>query len=208
MPEDMPCPSLSVGRKAGPQTHSAHQARALALATTRDRAHGICHMMPPTREAQRRRRLHDQAGECHARPWGKLHLLTMRRQDTYLETRCSEMEMPRHKLSDSHSSVSSFASSSFSASHSRMSSATTVNGYGADLPSPPVKLGQLPACIEVPTLGSVHPPSPGFPGQAIENVLMDGTRTTVPSPTGGPLSARSSMAGPSNKHLSSLEGAR
>ncbi|KAH7326009.1 hypothetical protein B0I35DRAFT_474713 [Stachybotrys elegans] len=70
---------------------------------------------------------------------------------------------PTHKFSDSRSSLSSFASSSVSAAHSRISSVTTVNGFHSDLPLLDSKLGQLPESPELPMLGSVQPPSPFLP---------------------------------------------
>ncbi|KAI9167673.1 hypothetical protein HJFPF1_03807 [Paramyrothecium foliicola] len=87
-------------------------------------------------------------------------------------------ERSKHKFSDSHSSLSSYASS-VSGYHSRISSVTTVSGITIETPLADSKLGQLPESIEVPTLGTIQPPSPRFPG------LQQSVDYNAPSSNGG-----------------------
>ncbi|KFA52077.1 hypothetical protein S40293_02961 [Stachybotrys chartarum IBT 40293] len=118
---------------------------------------------------------------------------------------------PRHKLSDSHSSLSSFASSSFSASHSRMSSATTISGVNSvnslqmELPLLDSKLVQLPEAVEVPTMGSVQPPSPAYPmaEQYAPSLAMTRRQSSTPGFLEHSSNAGLNRVNVSNRHLTS-----
>lgn len=118
---------------------------------------------------------------------------------------------PRHKLSDSHSSLSSFASSSFSATHSRMSSATTISGVNSinslqmELPLLDSKLVQLPEAVEVPTMGSVQPPSPAYPmtEQYAHSLAMTRCQSSTPGFLEHSSNAGLNKANVSNRHLTS-----
>jgi hypothetical protein len=95
---------------------------------------------------------------------------TSPRQIHYDDSHVENASSPKHKFSDSRSSLSSFTSSLQSTTHSRFSSMSTVNSshllnsFGADLLSPesksipqPLELTSLPMSIDSQSTGEMRP---------------------------------------------------